>query len=155
MNKRSVLFVCTENICRSPLAESIFVHRAKESGLDKKLLADSAGTLVSMPGSRPDVRVLNLLKARGIACQRHRARKLEIKDFTDFDLILAMDYSNLSLVKKTAPDGMESKGTLLREGVADDGSLEVPDPYYGSQSGFELVFDLIDEAILSLLNNEF
>lgn len=133
----SVLFVCLGNICRSPTAEAVF--RARAGTTDIKI--DSAGTGAWHAGESPDPRSRAEGERRGYSFTGQAARKVRIRDFYDFDFILAMDASNLSDLKDIEPhDGTATVSLFLPDGS------DVPDPYYGGPDGFEHVVDLIETA---------
>jgi protein-tyrosine phosphatase len=147
-----VLFVCLGNICRSPTAEGVMRALVHEAGLDDSIEVDSAGTGAWHMGSAPDPRATAAARARGIALEGS-AREVRPEDFDRFDLILAMDRSNLRALRKLA-DGTRAEVRLLREfdpASATAGELEVPDPYYGAAGGFEEVLDLVQAACAGLL----
>lgn len=133
----SVLFVCLGNICRSPTAEAVF--RARAGDADIKI--DSAGTGAWHAGSPPDPRSRAAGERRGYSFAGQVARKVRVQDFHEFDIILAMDASNLSDLKSIQPkDGSAHLSLFLPNGS------DVPDPYYGGPDGFARVVDLIEEA---------
>ncbi len=140
----SVLFVCMGNICRSPTAEAVFRHKAKESAV--KLKIDSAGTIGSHAREKPDHRAQKAGILRGYSFDKIKARKVSVKDFEDFDLILAMDNHNVSELKKVAPDHLAFKIKLFLEFAENFEDSEVPDPYYGGAQGFRYVLDLVEDA---------
>jgi protein-tyrosine phosphatase len=149
-----LLFVCLGNICRSPSAEGVMRALVLEAGLEDRVELDSAGTGGWHVGSPPDERATAAAAARGIALGGS-ARRVRGDDFDDFDLILAMDRSNLSDLRELArSEHQRDKVKLLREfdpaseGVED---LDVPDPYYGAAGGFEEVLDLVHAACSGLL----
>lgn len=148
----SVLFVCLGNICRSPLAEGILRHRAGERGLDGRVRADSAGTGAWHVGEPPDRRSVEVASRNGIDLDG-RARQVEDEDFDTFDLLVAMDRSNLRKL-----EGMKRRngGTadlhLLRDFDPDPGDGEVPDPYYGGPRGFDEVYEMVDRSVDALLD---
>jgi protein-tyrosine phosphatase len=148
-----ILFVCLGNICRSPTAEGVMAALCDQAGLDAEIELDSAGTGAWHVGSPPDARASAAARDRGIALGG-AARQVVSEDFEAFDLILAMDRSNLSDLQRIAPPGARRKVRLLREfdpasaGLED---LDVPDPYYGSGNGFEQVLDLVQSACEGLL----
>jgi protein-tyrosine phosphatase len=149
-----LLFVCLGNICRSPTAEGVMRELVHEAGLEDSIELDSAGTGAWHVGSPPDARAVSAARARGITIEGF-ARQIRRDDFDDFDLILAMDRSNLRELRQLA-DGAagRAKLSLLREfdpAGAGDQDLEVPDPYYGAAGGFDEVLDLVQAACAGLL----
>ncbi|REE97909.1 low molecular weight protein-tyrosine-phosphatase [Thermomonospora umbrina] len=146
-----VTFVCTGNICRSPMAEWIFRHHVDEAGLDVEV--DSSGTDGWHEGDDADHRTVRTL-TRGGYRSAHRARRFEREWFEHYDLIVALDRGHLRELRAMAPDD-EARGRirLLREfDPAADGDLDVPDPYYGDDTGFEHVRELIEAAVPGLLD---
>ena len=148
----SVLFVCLGNICRSPTAEGVMRALVRDTGLQDRIELDSAGTGGWHVGDSPDARATEAAGRRGIVLEGS-ARKVRPRDFEEFDLILAMDASNLRDLQLLAPDEpARQKVRLLREfDPASDGDLDVPDPYYGGPGGFDEVLDLVQAACASLL----
>jgi protein-tyrosine phosphatase len=151
-----ILFVCLGNICRSPTAEGVMRALLVEAGLQDEVELDSAGTGAWHVGEPPDARATAAARARGIALDG-AARQVRAADFERFDLILAMDGSNLHALRQLAPDeGAREKVRLLREfdpaGAALP-NLDVPDPYYDSQRGFETVLDQVQAACEGLLGH--
>jgi protein-tyrosine phosphatase len=149
-----ILFVCLGNICRSPTAEGVMRALVREAGLQDAIELESAGTGAWHVGDPPDERATETARARGIALEG-AARQVRATDFEDFDLILAMDGSNLADLRRMAPDGRaREKVRLLREfdpvSVGSE-DLDVPDPYYGGSRGFEDVLDLVGAACAGLL----
>ena len=148
----SVCFVCLGNICRSPTAEGVMAHLVKEAGLADVIALDSAGTGAWHVGEPPDGRSTREAARRGVHLQG-AARRFEPGDFDRFDLVLAMDRSNLRELQRLAvgPEH-QAKIKLLRafEPGAPEGA-EVPDPYYGAGDGFARVFDICDAACRGLL----
>jgi low molecular weight protein-tyrosine phosphatase len=149
-----ILFVCLGNICRSPSAEAVMRRLAAEQGLADAIELDSAGTGGWHVGEPPDPRAAEAARSRGIELDG-RARKIGPKDFERFDLILAMDGSNLHELGRLAPDERaRAKMRLLREfdpASAGARNLDVPDPYYGGPGGFDEVLDLLQAACAGLL----
>ncbi|GAA2607867.1 low molecular weight protein-tyrosine-phosphatase [Actinomadura fulvescens] len=146
-----ITFVCTGNICRSPMAESIFRHHVEEEGLDVEV--DSSGTGGWHVGADADHRTVQALRRAGYR-SAHAARQFEDSWFDTYDLIIALDEGHLRELRAMAPDAAaRDKVRLLREfdpAAGDD--LDVPDPYYGGRSDFEHVRDLIEAAVPGLLD---
>jgi low molecular weight protein-tyrosine phosphatase len=146
-----VLFVCTGNICRSPTAEGIFLKMVRDAGLEKAILADSAGTHGYHVGEPPDRRTCDAATQRGYDLASLRARKFERRDFHDFHLVLAMDGENHAHLARLAPPGEEHKLKMMMQYAKRYREREVPDPYYGGSRGFELVLDMLEDAARGLL----
>ena len=91
-----ILFVCTGNICRSPTSQAIFTRMVKQFGFERVITSDSAGTSDYHVGEAPDVRAQLALRKRGLDISKHRARQVALEDFEEADLILAMDWENLT-----------------------------------------------------------
>jgi protein-tyrosine phosphatase len=150
--KISVLFVCMGNICRSPTAHGMFLDLVEKQGLTNILYVDSAGTHAYHVAEPPDPRAQETARKRGIDLSGLRARKAIEGDFEIFDYILAMDQSNYEHLSKICPQGCEQKLKLFLEFAPHLDINEVPDPYYGGPSGFERVFDAVEEASHGLLD---
>ena len=150
-----ILFVCLGNICRSPTAEGVMRHVVRDEGLEDRIEIDSAGTGGWHVGAPPDERATAAARRRDIVLDG-AARKFGPEDFDRFDLILAMDESNRRDLLAQAPDeDARAKVRLLREFDPDsEGApdLDVPDPYYGGEEGFEHVLDLVDAATRGLVH---
>jgi protein-tyrosine phosphatase len=146
-----VLFVCTGNICRSPTAEGIFLQLVREARLEERIVADSAGTHGYHVGEPPDRRTCEAATRRGYDLSALRARKFERRDFHDFDVVLAMDRENHAHLARMAPPGEAHKLKMMMRYARRFREHEVPDPYYGGSRGFELVFDMIEDAARGLL----
>jgi protein-tyrosine phosphatase len=143
-----VLFVCLGNICRSPTAEAVMRRLVEERGLTADVHLDSAGTGGWHVGAAPDERATAVAARRGVALAG-TARQVRPSDFEDFDLLVAMDGANRRELLRMAPPGTEHKVRLL---AGPEGPVEVPDPYYGGEDGFDTVLDLVDDACRRLLD---
>jgi protein-tyrosine phosphatase len=142
------------NICRSPTAEGVMRGLLREEGLEDAVEVDSAGTGDWHVGDPPDARATAAARARGVMLAG-AARQIGAADFDDYDLILAADRSNLRDLEAVVPAGARAKLHLLREfdpASAAAGDLDVPDPYYGDDDGFEHVLDLVEAACRGLLD---
>lgn len=152
MPTTSVLFVCLGNICRSPLAEGVFLHLAEERGTAGRFEVDSCGTGGWHAGARPDARSVAVADRHGVRLPGH-ARKLDPRRDFGFDHIIPMDLANRAdLLELGAP---ADRVRLLRSfdpALAGrcEGDLEVPDPYYGGASGFDEVFAMVRRACAGL-----
>lgn len=140
-----ILFVCLGNICRSPTAEGVLRQRVRAAGLEERIRIDSAGTGDWHVGKAPDARTCRVARRRGYDLDALRARQVCREDFSRFDLILAMDRSNLRDLQVLRPQGAVAELDLYlrRYALEED---EVPDPYYGGEEGFERVLDLLERA---------
>ncbi|MCS7084709.1 MAG: low molecular weight protein-tyrosine-phosphatase [Bacteroidia bacterium] len=151
MEKIRVLFICLGNICRSPMAKAIFVHRLKEAGLDQNVEVDSAGLGGWHEGEKADERTLKVLARHGVALE-HRARQIRPRDLFDFHYLVVMDNANYERVEQM----MRSRRTdaqLLKMAQFDpNGKTDVPDPYHGDDKQFEAVYEQLDRACAGLLN---
>ncbi|KJY85174.1 protein tyrosine phosphatase [Vibrio galatheae] len=148
MNK--ILVVCMGNICRSPTGEAVL--RAKSEQLGIPVEVDSAGTIGYHQGNPPDLRAKEAGERRGYSFKGIRSRKVASHDFEEFDLILAADRANLADLIAQCPVHLQHKIKLYLEFASSDYD-EIPDPYYGGDSGFELVLDLIEEASEKVLKS--
>lgn len=148
-----VCFVCTGNICRSPMAESVFRARVGEAGLDGLVEVDSAGTGGWHVGDGADPRAVSVL-AQGGYGTAHTARRFEPSWFADRDLVIALDTGHLRALRRLAPTPEDAaKVRLLRsyDPAAGDGDLDVPDPYYGGTDGFRECLEMVEAAGAGLL----
>ncbi len=148
-----ILFVCLGNICRSPLAEALFKQKLDDHHVKHLFTADSAGTSDFHRGELPDTRTLKNAEKHGIEIQ-HLARQFTRRDFQNFDIIVTMDFSNRDNVlalAQTEADRLKVK-MLLDYSPGHEG-MEVPDPWFGGDEGFEQVFNLLNRATNDLLVN--
>lgn len=145
-----VLMVCLGNICRSPMADGLLRQKVLESGLD--VTVDSAGTAGYHIGSMPDERMRKTAKQFGVDLDDLRARQFIVEDFDEFDLIYAMDKSNLkNILKLSRNEKDRSKVKLILNELEPGMDLEVPDPYYGGEQGFIDVYKMLDKATKQIL----
>lgn len=150
--KYSVLLVCMGNICRSPTAEGVLRHFIKINRLGDIVEVDSAGTHGYHVGEPPDSRTQRAAAARGYDLSQLRARKVARQDLDYFDLILAMDKSNLDNLRRMAMPEQHPKIKLFMDYSSNFDDDEVPDPYYGLGHGFDLVLDMVEDAAQGLVN---
>ncbi len=144
--KIKILMVCLGNICRSPLAEGIL-----QSKLDpEKYLVKSCGTSNYHIGEKPDVRSIEVAKKYNIDISKQRAAQFKSSDFDTYDYIYPMDISNYNNIIKLAKNDIEKGKVKLILNELSNENLEVPDPYYGGEQGFENVYKMLDEACNSI-----
>ncbi|MEP0265642.1 low molecular weight protein-tyrosine-phosphatase [Dokdonia sp.] len=143
MNKTKILMVCLGNICRSPLAEGILRTKLDAN----QYTVDSSGTGNWHVGNPPDKRSIAVAKKYDIDISDLRGRQFTSRDFTDFDHIYVMDSSNLENVLALAQDQEDrNKVTMILDLIFPGERVDVPDPYYGGDDGFERVYKMLDEA---------
>lgn len=140
-----ILIVCMGNICRSPTAEAVLRFQIERTSLSIEV--DSAGTENYHTGAPPDYRSIRHARERGYDLSSLRARQIRSSDFVTFDLILAADESNLSLLRRLCPPEHLHKLALFLE------DRPLPDPYYGKHEDFEEVLDLVEERVEELIAN--
>jgi protein-tyrosine phosphatase len=138
-----ILMVCLGNICRSPLAEGILASKLPKD----KFIVDSAGTGNYHIGKQPDPRSIQTAKKNGLDISHQKARQFSSSDFSNFDYIFAMDNSNYNDIIQLAKNEKEkAKVTLLLDQLFPGDNVDVPDPYYGLQNGFDMIYHMLDEA---------
>jgi protein-tyrosine phosphatase len=143
-----ILMVCLGNICRSPLAEGIL-----RSKLSEEFIVDSAGTGGWHAGEQPDKRSILTARNRGIDISYQKARKFQKTDFDQFDFIYVMDNQNYKdVVALAETENHKNKVQLILEEIFPGERVDVPDPYYGGQEGFEKVYDMLDQACTIIAN---
>jgi len=147
----NILFVCMGNICRSPTAEGVFRQHVINAGLHEHIQVDSAGTHNYHPDQAPDPRAIEVAATRGYDLTPLRARQIREADFEKFDLILVMDWDNLSLTQNQCPPEHQAKVRRFAEYSSDASLQVVPDPFFGDRAGFEHVLDLVEDCSAGLL----
>lgn len=148
-----VIFFCMGNICRSPTAHGVFRDKVRQAGLTERVRIDSAGTHNYHPGKAPDPRSQRHALARGWNLSDLRARQLQPADFVQADLLLGMDWDNMALAEAMCPPEHLRKLRRFTEFCLHHSDTVVPDPYYGGDSGFEHVLDLVEDASEGLLRH--
>ncbi len=138
-----ILMVCLGNICRSPLAEGILASKLPKD----KFIIDSAGTGDWHVGKKPDERSIATAKKNGIDIGNQRGKLFVKSHFQEFDYIFVMDNSNYDNVVELAPN-QESKNKvqLILNELFPNENVDVPDPYYGLQNGFDMAFEMLNES---------
>lgn len=148
-----ILFVCLGNICRSPLAESVFRHLARERGVEHLFEVDSAGTSGYHSGDPPDARSVATARARGVEVTG-ASRRLVGEDLSRFHYVIAMDAENRAEIEKVQrAAGGGARVHRLREWDPQADRLDVPDPYHGGARGFEAVHDMVERSCAALLDH--
>lgn len=151
-----IVFVCTGNICRSPMASTVFSSRVATAGFADRVVVDSAGTGDWHVGEHADGRTITALRNRGYDGSRHRARQFEAADFDRHDLVVVFDRGQERILRAWAPTETDrSKVQLLLSfdrdaGVKAGDGTDVPDPYYSDAAMFESVLDMVEHASTAL-----
>ncbi|MCH2488610.1 MAG: low molecular weight phosphotyrosine protein phosphatase [Flavobacteriales bacterium] len=145
--KTKVLMVCLGNICRSPLAEGLLAAKVDP----EKVEVTSAGTGGWHVGEQPDPRSIAIAKQKGLDITQQRGRQFKPADFNEFDYIFVMDSSNYNDVTKLAEtESDKEKVQLILDELFPGENVDVPDPYYGGNDGFEQVYNMLDKACTSI-----
>lgn len=152
MEKAKVLFICMGNICRSPTAHGVFLKLVEDHRLSDRVEVDSAGTHAYHVGQPPDTRSQAAAWRRGVDLSPLRARQVTVHDIEYFDYVLAMDRANMAVLQNLAPSDYFDKLAMFLDYAPHLSKREVPDPYYGGDTGFEQVLDLVEAASEGLLN---
>lgn len=144
------LMVCLGNICRSPLAEGILQHKINALGL--KWEVDSAGTAGYHVGEAPHPLSQKIAKQHGIDISKQQCRKFVAENFLHFDKIYAMDTENLENIKQIAGSLYNAnKVDLILNEMHPKQNLSVPDPWYGTEKDYVLVFEMLDKACEAII----
>jgi protein-tyrosine phosphatase len=140
-----ILMVCLGNICRSPLAEGIMKKKLQD--FEVEAYVDSAGTASYHTGEKPDIRSIAVAIKNGIDISSQKARKFEVRDFNNFDMIFAMDENNYHDIVRQARDKKDIEKVKMILNILYPGKNKpVPDPYYGGDGGFDKVFAMLEKA---------
>ncbi len=153
MIKYSVLFVCTDNLCRSPTAEEVLRQKAIHHDLNDLIDVASAATHDFNAGESIEFHAQKHAMRRGYDLSGLRARLLQAEDFERFDLILAMEESNLLTLRMSCPQKHLHKLHYFTEYCSDHGGQDVPDPFYGQADDFEHVLNVIEDGCEGVLMN--
>jgi protein-tyrosine phosphatase len=148
---RAILFVCTANICRSPTAAGVFRRLLTRAGKEEAFEIDAAGTHEYHIGKPPFPTAVEVGKHRGYDITQHIARRIVQNDFDHFDLILAMDKTNIASLRQIAPTRSKRKIELLLEYGDRFHGEEVPDPYGGEVHDFERALTMIEDGCRGLV----
>lgn len=141
------------NICRSPSAEGFFASALQESKYNDQVSIDSAGTHGYHVGHSPDPRAIATAQDFDVDIGHLRARRVSTSDFNDYDLIIAMDRSNLTDLKAIQPEDSKASLRMMMEFHPQAQPEDVPDPYYGGMDGFTYMCELLDSATRGLLKD--
>ncbi|MCC7359458.1 MAG: low molecular weight phosphotyrosine protein phosphatase [Anaerolineales bacterium] len=154
MTLTCIAFVCSGNICRSPLAEAVFAHLVREAGHETEFDVESFGTGPWHVGEGADPRAQRTARAHGLLLSG-TAQQITSGDFARLDLAVALDTKVAAALRQLAPTPADrAKVRLLREfdpGAVNKYDLDVPDPYYSGPDGFELAYQMIERSARRLL----
>ena len=140
-----ILMVCLGNICRSPMADGIMRSKVEQYGLEVEI--DSAGTSDYHIGEGPDERATANMAQNGLDISMLRARQFEVSDYDSFDLIYVMDESNYKNVIALARNEEDKKKVDLFMNLSHPGeNINVPDPYFGGEAGFQHVYEMLSQS---------
>ncbi|MGC8750093.1 low molecular weight protein-tyrosine-phosphatase [Hydrotalea sp.] len=140
-----ILMVCLGNICRSPLAEGILQHKAKAAGLNWEV--NSAGTGNYHIGEAPHILSQKVALMHGIDISQHKARQFVANDMLIYDLIYAMDNDNYKAIAQISKKHFEAQKTdLIMHVLFPNTQTEVPDPWFGTETDFLKVYQMLDAA---------
>jgi protein-tyrosine phosphatase len=147
-----ICFVCTGNICRSPMAEAVFKNLVRKAGLSGSVAVISAGTGDWHVGEPSDERTVAALQRRGLDGTQHRAKQFDPEWFENLDLIVVFDRSHERILRAWATNDIDRSKVQLLMAFDNDagGALEVPDPYYSDAALFDQVLGTIERACAAL-----
>jgi protein-tyrosine phosphatase len=147
-----ILFVCYENICRSPMAEGVFRHLLQLRGLASCCEVQSAGTVCYQAGSSPDPRAVRAAGRHGVDISGIRARCIHDLDMNGYDLVFAMDHENhRDLLEWLDGVGMPELHLMTAFSASTAGD-EIEDPYYGPEEGFDRTLRMLLECSEAILD---
>jgi protein-tyrosine phosphatase len=147
---KAILFVCTANICRSPMAEGVFRKLLAEAGREEEFEIDSAGTHDYHVGKPPFEKAKEAAHRRGYKIDHLVARRVAPQDFDRFDAILVMDRANLASLRTIAPTRCKNKIELLLEYGNEHYGKDIPDPYGQKEKAFETALNMIEDGCRGL-----
>lgn len=147
----SVLFICTANVCRSPMAHGIFQDMVLRLGLQQHILVDSAGTNASSTAKAPEPRALRVASLEGYRLNHLRSRQLVVEDFERFDYIVCMDNTHLEKANALADGNYQGTLKVLMEYAQGLDISDIPDPYYGGITDFKRSLTLVEIGCFGLI----
>jgi protein-tyrosine phosphatase len=145
-----ICFVCSGNICRSPMADVVLRAKAAEAGLGDRVIVDSAGTGAWHVGERMDQGARRQLDRNGYDGDAHRARQFDRSWLAERDLVLAMDSGHLRHLRALANGDDDGRIRLFGE-VGGLRGADVPDPYYGGEAEFAGVLAMLETGLTHLI----
>lgn len=148
----NVLFVCLGNICRSPAAQGILEKMVFDAGLEQQIKVDSCGTAAFNVGKNPDPRSVAASAEAGYDISQQIARQIDDDDFTNNDIIIAMDRPNLTNIQAWAPKDFKGEINLFMHYAKHNGHTQIPDPYYADTNQFNAVINTLEKASQALLD---
>jgi len=152
MNIFHIMFICTGNICRSPLAHAVFEEIAGKNGLKNRIRVESSGTHSYHRGEQADYRMRETAKRHGLTID-HGARRLSRLDLENYDLLLTMDEGNFADTLALCRIDKNRKKVKMFRDFDPEGEGDVPDPWYGGMDDFELVWHIVYRTCESLFDH--
>ena len=144
-----ILMVCLGNICRSPLAEALLASKLPKNNF----IIDSAGTWHWNVGKQPDERSIAVARKNGLDISMQKGRQFQTSDFDEYDHIYVMDSSNFAdVIAMAKNEEQKSKICLILDELFPGENVDVPDPYYGMQNGFDTVYGILNETCEIIAN---